>query len=224
MPAVPAVIGAGGAIGSSLIGSNAASSTYDQAQKELQPFRRGAMRNADELSGNSRQLFGQAMPAVQQSLDYYKNLLGANGRKGLYSAVAPAAGTIAENYRGATSSLTKNLRGGERDMGLAELKRQQVGDTARLVSGVQPGAAAALGGMGSGLVGQAQSGFAGAGGIYGGLAGQPVATELGYKAGSDSAGSMGALLARLMSFYPSGGKGKSAQAPPSADRQAMLGW
>lgn len=208
MPA--AAIGAGGALGSTLIGSSAASSTYDQAQKELQPFRRGATGNADELAGNSRQLFSQAMPAVQQSLDYYKNLLGAGGRKGLYAAVAPAAGTIAESYRGATQSLTKNLRGGERDMGLAELKRQQVGDTARLVSGVQPGAAAALGSMGGSLVGEAQSGFARAGGIYGGLAGQPNATALALRSGSDSASSMGALLARLMSLY--GGGGKTAKA------------
>lgn len=122
------------------------------------------------LSGQGESLFNVGFPAYTEAINYYRILLGKGGRSAAQAAVAPSAEGIAQAYEGAKTSVgTGYLRGGAKDAAIADLTRAQSGDTARLVAGVQPGAASAL--VGAGLAGTqaGQQGEAAGASAYGGL-------------------------------------------------------
>lgn len=206
MPAVPAIIMGGAAIGSSLIGKKAAENSAEAASKrspeEMALFKaQTGLANQEQAQG--QQLFGTAMPAIQNTLRYYQTLLGGN-RTARMGAVSGEAQDTAAAYSGANKALSRSgLRGGELVAQKAENERAKAGQIARLVTGVRPQAAAATAGQAQGLLG-ASSGFnAGAGNIFAGLLGNSTGNRLqgnavGREAGSALTGQLGKLFANIM--------------------------
>lgn len=212
MPAVPALIAAGGSLGAGYMGMRAANSTA-RTMGQRSPEELALMRQQTSFSkGMQRQgqeLFATAMPGVRQTLDYYGTLLSGN-RGAQMAAVAPEAESIADVYKGADRDVASRLVGGERDQALAESKRAKAGQISRLISGVRPGAAAATGGMAAGLLGPAgsmmQGGAAASAGLLENMTGNRlIANQMGQEAGANTARNIGQLIARLMGSFSGGG-------------------
>lgn len=82
-----------------------------------------------------------------QVQNYWSALLGGDRAK-MQSATAPQRQAIADTYRGGRRSLDRsNVRGPQRQKAEAEMARQETGQLAGLVQGVQPMAAQELGAM-----------------------------------------------------------------------------
>ncbi len=132
--AIPAIIGAAGSIGGSLLSKNPGGASDAQAQA-------AAATGANFQTG--QQLTGQAMPHLQAGLGYYRDLL--SGRSRQQAATAPAASNINQAFQGAQANVERGfLRGGEKDKAVADLNRDKVNNISRLYAGVQPAAASAL--------------------------------------------------------------------------------
>lgn len=222
MPAIPAIISGGAAIGASLIGSKMGKSAADAAMQRT-PAEQGAFDANTKLAGGqvqqSNQMFATAMPAVRNSLNYYQTLLGGN-RAARMGAVAPEAESVSGAYRGAETALKRNyVQGGQRDMALAENSRARAGDIARLTTGVRPGAAAASAGIAQNLIPAAQRGYGTAAGIYGGQVNNEMQNrQYGDQAGSRTSANFGRLFAQILAL--TGGRnggvsGKSSGGPMS---------
>lgn len=207
MPAVPALIMAGGAIGSAYLSKKAA----DKAQ-ELSPAEQQAQRSSQQLSdltaGQGRQMFNTAMPAVSNTLRYYQTLLSGN-KSARYAATAPEAESVAGAYQGANEAIGRSyLRGGERDQAIAENARARAGDIARLTTGVRPMAAQGTMGVANTLLPTAAGSFGTAAGINQGLIGAGFQNRLlGQQVGAQQGMNWGQLVARLMSIYGQKGPG-----------------
>lgn len=202
----------GSALVSTVLGNKSASDTADKLSQRT-PEELALIKSQTGLADQQRQqgadLFGSAMPAVKNTLSYYQTLLSGN-RSARMAAASPEAQDTAAAYQGADLAARRNnLTGGQRDQALADNNKAKAGAVARLVTGVRPAAAAALGGLGTNLVGASTSANASAGNIYGNLIGQDQqnrqqAGYLGLQQGNKTASSIGALVANLMA-----GPGKS---------------
>lgn len=231
IPLLTAGIGAGGMIGSSLIGSKA-SHDASQAAQQRSPEEMALMKSqtglADTQNRQSQQLFGTAMPAVNNTLRYYSTLLSGN-RGARMAAVSPEAEDVSNAYAGADASLKRsNVRGGERVAQLAENSRAKAGQIARLTTGVRPMAANAMGSMGMGLVGAGDRSAAGANAGYSGLVSNSTNNRqqgnlIGLSAGQNLTGQLGKLFANIMGQGKSGsGGGGSWWAGPSGGGDSVL--
>jgi hypothetical protein len=210
MPAVPAIIGAGGAIGSSLIGSHAASEAMKLTPEERRAYD-AQSGLADQMKSQGTKLFGTAMPALQNTLSYYQTLMGRGGRSAADALTAPARENVSSVYKGAARGLVKSgVQGGARDTALADLNREKAGQMSRLVTGVQGNAAQAQGGLAGNLIGSAGGFESGAGSLYGNMGDVAGKNKrLGLETGGKTASGFGGLMAQLMNIY-GGSKGKGA--------------
>lgn len=212
MPAVPAIIMGGSAIGSALLGKKASNDAAEAASKRS-PEELALMKSqtglADQQTRQGSQLFGAAMPGISSTLRYYQSLL-SGGRGARVAATSSEAGDVASAYEGANASLARsNVRGGELVQQQAENARAKAGQISRLVTGVRPQAASALGGMSGGLVGAAQGSQGQAGGIYGSLTGNATQNRqqgnlIGMQTGANLTGTLGKLFANIMNQGKSG--------------------
>lgn len=157
MPAVPALIMAGGSVVSSVVSAkaqkNAQKAAAQRSPEEL-AYMNSQTQLGDQFRRQGSQLFGTAMPQLQSTIDYYRTLLDGS-RAARMNAVSGEAQDTAAAYAGADAAADKNLTGGEREQAKAENARARAGQIARLVTGVRPQAAEALGSLGTNLVGQA---------------------------------------------------------------------
>jgi len=203
-PAMPWIIKGGSLLGGWLAGRKAQSSAQQRSPEEAAALS-GATNAASGLTRQGQTLTSAGLPAAQQSLSYYGTLLRGN-RAAQAQATAAPRGAITDTYRGAERSLERSgLRGAGRDQAIADLNRDRAGSISSLVTGVQPGAAAALMQGGTNLISEGNAAFGNAGSIYGGLLGQGFANrkyarEEGEKTGS----SIGSFLFDILS----GGFGK----------------
>ena len=95
---------------------------------------------------------GGGQSALNPALNYYQSLLA--GGPQAQQAVAPAAQQISQVYGQQQQNIQNSLpQGGERNLALAQLPIQRAGQIASLYQGVQPAAAQALSGIGTGLLG-----------------------------------------------------------------------
>lgn len=209
MPAVPAIISGGAAIGSSLIGGmfgKKAANTAMQKTPEEQAAFNANTKLATQQTQQGNEMFNTAMPAVRQGLNYYGTLLGGN-RAARMGAMAPEAESIGSAYSGANTAIGKGyLQGGARDQALAENARSRAGQIARLTTGVRPMAAQGMAGMAAGLIPGAQRAYGSAAGIYGGQGNSEMANrDMGNKVGTQTSGNFGRLFAQLMNITGKGG-------------------
>ena len=170
-PAIPWIIKGGAALGGALLGKKAQSNAQQRSPEELAALS-GAQGAAGALSRQGSMLTQAGMPAVGQATNYYQTLLRGN-RGAMAQATAGPRAQITDVYRGADRGLERSgVRGAARDVASSELNRERASSIASLTTGVQPMAAAALGGLGSNLVGQGTSALSGGGSIYSSLLGQ----------------------------------------------------
>lgn len=226
MPAIPAIISGGAAIGSSLIGGmmgkKAASTAMEKTPQELAAFDANT-KLAGQQTRQGNEMFNTAMPAVRNSLNYYGTLLGGN-RAARVGAVAPEAESVSGAYEGANKAIGRSyISGGVKDQALAENARAKAGQIARLTTGVRPMAAQGMAQIAGSLIPQAEDRYRGASGIYGQQGNSEMANrKIGSDAGTQTSGNFGRLFAQILNitgkgksggggFYPTGGGGGSSQ-------------
>ena len=206
----------GGSIGSSLIGGKMAKSAQQAAMRRSPEETRlmGAQTDLlQQLTGQGRTLFSNAMPALGAATGYQQRVLGGD-RATLADLVAPDARRVRDLYGGAEAGVRATARGGERDLALSRLSRDRTGALAGLTTGLRGQAAGALGQLGYGQLYPAMTAGGAAVGGYGGLLSQSQqnrqqAFGYGQQTGGQFGGTMGALLADLLSYYATRGKAPS---------------
>lgn len=120
----------------------------------------------DALSQQGAATYGMGRAALGGATNYYQRLLGGD-KSQLAQAVAPERAALTDTYRGAERGLDRTgAQGAARDIASADLNRDRAGKIGALVSGVRPGAAAALGNLGQAGVQMGIGATQGAGGIY----------------------------------------------------------
>lgn len=204
---IPALISAGGAIGGSLLGRKSVQGATQRSPEELAALQ-GQTGAANALTQQSGQLSAFGMPLLKQAGGYFSKLAGGN-RGVMTQALSPEISSINDVYGGTARTLSRFLRGPEKDVQLAESERERAGQIGRLFGGARIGANTALGGMGEGATGAAASGFGGAGGIFGGQAALGQANRFGGAELERSVGSdFGGLIFNLLKNW--GQKGGSS--------------
>jgi len=166
----------------------------------------GASGAAGSLTSAAQPLIGQGTSNLGQAGSYYSTLL-RGGRASMAEATAGPRAAITDVYRGAERGLEhSNVRGAARDVASADLNRQRASQLSSLVTGVQPGAAAGLAGIGGSQVG-AGAGLAQAGGsIYGGLLNSGFQNRIyGREQGQEFGAGMGGLIFDLLRGIKRGG-------------------
>lgn len=150
--AVPFAIKAGTMIGGSLLGkklsgpSKAQSTAMQGTQQAGQQL--GSMVPGLMKTGN--QLVGQGQGYLGNAGDYYNRIL--SNKFSAQQALAPEMANALEYYRGAAGKTGRNLRGGTRDLALAELDRSKVGTLAGMLPAARQQAAAGASAIGSDLL------------------------------------------------------------------------
>jgi hypothetical protein len=220
MPAIPALITAGGYLGGQFMANKAASSAQKNAMQRT-PEELGLIRSqtatSDALRKQGGELFQTAMPGVQSSLNYYQTLLNGN-RQARTNAVAPEAGDQAQAFQGSEGAIKRNLTGGERDQALAENARQRAGAISRLTTGVRPAAASGIAGLAPGLINSGTSAEGGSANIVGNLLGNETsnrqdANAYGFQAGQNTAAGIGALVSQILGTFGKGNKSNLVSRP-----------
>ena len=196
IPMIPSLIGAGGAIGASLLGGRAG-----RSQEEL------ATRQQEQQNLIQQQQLAMGRRAWTPAFDYWNDIMKGGHAANL--ALGPESQAIRGGFDVAQRNIEQNLpRGGERNLSLAQLetekygrlgnlptiaRRQAAGSLAQL-SGIPFGVGSAAGAQASGLagnllnygLGQQQNALSGAIGI--GELLYKIANKFGQKGGGGGGG------------------------------------
>jgi hypothetical protein len=212
-------IGQAGAQGAGLIGGIYASRAAQNAALQRSPEELAALKGATGAAGSLGQtgtsMLNEAQPYIAQPASYYQTLLRGS-RGAMANAVAPARAALQESYRGEQAKLANSgIRGAARDQLQGNLDRQQAGQVSALTTGVQPGAASALAGVGGQLQQTAAPLLGQAGNIYQQLLSQGAANRTqAMKEGTDTGQSAGKLIADLGTTLFGGGKKTAGTTTP----------
>ena len=207
VPLIPSLIGAGGAVGASLLAGRAG-----RSQRDL------ATRQQEQQNLIQQQQLAMGRQAWNPAFNYWNAIM--QGGQAANVALGPEAQAIRGGFGTAQRNIEENLpRGGERNLGLAQLeiekygrlgnlptiaRRQAAGSLAQL-SGIPFGVASAAGGQATSLAGnllnygvnQQQQALGGAQGI-------------------------GELLYRIANKVGGGGGGSNNNNPPFSDIGGFL--
>jgi hypothetical protein len=169
---IPAIIGAGATIGSSLLSRQGQTSD----QKAASVAQTGAMNSQSALARQTtdfaRRQYSLAEPAYSKALQYYTGASGAGGNAALQQSLVPQYRQIGDIYSGAQKGLAAGTaRGATRDVQSAELNRQRVGQTADITAAARTNAVGKLADMGSSGVAGSAGMNASASGMFGESAG-----------------------------------------------------
>ena len=216
IPFIPAIVGGVSAIS----GGKASTASAMERSPEEQAALTGGQQAGTALAGMGKGLYGtgtgmvaQGQATLQRPTSYYQRLLSGN-RALMSQAVSAPRGAISDVYRGAERNLERGgVRGAQRDVARGELGRERAGAISSLITGVQPGAAAALTdigqtqtGQGAGIAGQGISATQGAGNIYANLLGQGAQNRQYARGEGEKFGAgFGGLIFDLLSGARSGG-------------------
>jgi len=194
MPAVGPLIMAGGMLGSTAIGSLAANSAAKAAAQRT-PEEQGLF---EQSRRQGLQMFGAAMPRISSTLDYYQTLLSGD-RQARLAAAAPEAEDVSSAYQGADAAVRRQLTGGERQQALAENARQRAGQIARLVTGQRQVGAQGIASLAPNLAVAGTSGTQGL--LTNEMYNRMQANQIGLGVGSNTAQSLGSLIAMLAPIF-----------------------
>jgi hypothetical protein len=156
MPFIPAI---GSAIGGIFGGKKATAAAQKRSPEEATALA-GGQAAGTALAGQGAGLYGtgtgmvrQGETTLAQPTSYYQRLLSGNRALASQAVAAPRA-AISDVYRGAERNLEQGgVRGAARDVAKGEIARSRASQISGLITGVQPGAASALTGIGQGQVG-----------------------------------------------------------------------
>lgn len=217
MPALPWLAKGAGLLGGALFGRK-----QQQGAQQRSPEEQLSLRGAQGAAGNLAQTGAALTQTGQQTqapaTNYYSTLLRGNRAQQSQAVAAPTA-AITDIYQGAERNLERTgVRGAARDVATAELGRERASKIAGLVTGVQPGAAAALTDIGQTQTGQGLGASSGAASIYGNLLGQGTQNRMYARSEGERAGQgIGGFLFDLISggFGRKKKKGLAGWAPPT---------
>jgi hypothetical protein len=202
---IPALIGAGGGIASSIIGGKAGKAAMKPSPEEAGYLRRQSGL-VDLLKGQAETTFNTGMPAINEAQQYYQTMARGDRSK-MSQAIAPSVAQITQQYRGAEGSINRNLRGAQRQQQQGELRRDRASKLALLTTGQQPAAYDAMNQTGQALIGHSSGSAARGGSILDSMtrnAGDR--RQYGMDVGRDVSKSMGGILADILK-NTGGGKG-----------------
>lgn len=189
---LPSIIGLGGKFGASKLGSGAGKEQLELATQE-QARQRGIQES----------LLAQGRQAWTPAFDYWNAIM--QGGQAANVALGPEAQAIRGGFGTAQRNIEENLpRGGERNLGLAQLEVEKYGQLGNLPTIARRQAAGSL----SQLAGIPYGVSVPAGGQAGGLAGNLLSYGLSQQEQALSgAGGFGEMLYKIMNKIPSlGGK------------------
>lgn len=202
----PSLIGAGGGIIASLLGRKSVQGDIRQSPGERAAT--GAQTTAATgLANTGSQLTGQGMPQIQQAGRYFSTL--ANGNQAAQAqALAPDVENIQRVYGGTAKTLSRFLRGPERDTQMADLERERAGQIGSLFRNSRPQANANLAQFGGASVDAGMGATGQAANIFGSQANRGMedryrGADLSRQAGSD----FGGLIFNMLRMYGKGGGG-----------------
>jgi hypothetical protein len=153
-------IGTGLNLWGAISGSRAANDAAD-IQKQLYQ-QQAAM--ARQLAGLGQSQIATSQPALNKALAYYTNLAAGN-RASINSTLAPDRAQLAETYKGAQRGVeARTAQGPQRDRAIAELMRQQAGQSGLMPFMARGQANEQLAGLGNRGLDRAVTAFAGASG------------------------------------------------------------
>lgn len=160
---------------------------------------------ATDFTGFGRNFLRQAQPGFDRAQSYFTRL-ATGDRATMGAELAPDISAINDVYSGAARSMSRFLRGPEKDVQTAELERERTGKIASLFRDARPNAVARLldfstgqANMGTGLLRSSAS-------IYGGIADRATMNRLGAEQDEADAGeAFGTTLSDLFRFYGGGG-------------------
>jgi len=165
----------------------------------------GQSAQGKQLAGQGTGLFNQGMPQLQQSGKYFSTLAGGN-RAAMTQALSPEIESTNAVYGGATKTLSRFLRGPEKDVQLAETERERAGAIGRLFGQGRTAANANLASVGAGNVGAGMQASGAAGSMFGSVArtSQDAQIEQNKEQMQAGQGFGGLLFNVLKSFTPLG--------------------
>jgi len=141
--AIPAIIGAGGAIAGSLIGSHKTKAQNEALQTQTQIEKFGLQTAQKDIPAGEK--------ALGQSLDYYTPLLTGN-RQAMMEAEGPQISTLAQNYMNAKKQISQFApRGGGTTSTLAQAPFNLADQITQLLEGARTNAASQVANIGSSL-------------------------------------------------------------------------
>ncbi len=228
--ALPIAMGVG-SLASGLFGKKSAKKTEQIASTPTageQAASAGGFKTAGRLGGMGDALYSQGTGSLGRATSYYETLLGRGGRGAMESAVAPAAESITDLYGGVSRNLEgSNVRGGVRDMALAEADREKTGKIARLTAGMQPMAASALGDIGKFQSATGVGATGQAGGLYDALLGKGLSSRslglTGRLHAEDARGQTGGDIGQMLFTLLASGAGKGGSGGGKGYQSAPLG-
>lgn len=158
LPALPAIIGAGGAVAGGLLGRGGGGAgggtSGTVAPPPLSAEEQGLLTKQntliDWLSKSGQDLFGLGLPSLQAAQNFWLPILSGDRSKAL-EVLGPDVDTIAKQYDTARKNILATApRGGAREMVLSQSRTDEAGDVGRLLATARPMAAQALTGIGGG--------------------------------------------------------------------------
>lgn len=181
------------------------------AQKSAQQTQQRAG-TALERTGGA--LTEQGMPQLQQAGKYFSTLAGGN-RAATQQALAPDLANLQSVYGGTQRTLSRFLRGPDRDFQLGELARQRAGATGSLFSAARARGVEGLVSLGQYNTGQGTAATDAAADVGAGLGAQAGLQRQQANAGQEQAGrDAGSLIFQLLQGYKGGGRISGAKLSP----------
>jgi hypothetical protein len=149
------IIGGAASIGGALLKKKSSGSTAQNAMGLPDPFQK-ALERQQQLS---QQLIDQGKPLVSKGaktqtglIDKYYSPLVYGDRAQSNAVLAPAIDDVNQGYKSLIQQAGQGARGGGMGNFLLDVKQKKANDIARLRFGARDSAAAAMGGLGQGLL------------------------------------------------------------------------
>jgi hypothetical protein len=170
-----------------------------------------------------------AKPLTNQATGYFSALAGGDRAK-MTQTLAPDIENVNSVYGGTGRTLRRFLRGPDRDLSLGDLERERAGQVASLFRNNRFAANTTLSSMAGNAIDTSLRANAGAGSLFGGVAGQQASSRLAgadinRQAGADT----GNLIFQLLKSYatkggPSSGGGNSGILGSSQTVPSSTSW
>jgi hypothetical protein len=161
---LPAVIGAGAGIGSSLLANRGGAGRGSLPEASLSPQETGLVESqaelVDDLTETYKRFFGVANPSLEAVMKFWMPILSGD-QTAVGNLLAPEIGMISKQFETARRDIGSFVpRGGGKSAALGRTNLDQAGAVANLIGTARPRAAAALTELG-GAAGQLGLGAAG---------------------------------------------------------------
>lgn len=214
----PLIAQAGG-LAAGIFAGKAATASAQARSPEEQAALAGEQGSAGNLSKTGTSLIDESRPYISQPAGYYQKLLTGD-RAAMAEATAAPRAQLREQGAGSQANLERSgIRGAARDVIGANINRDTASKVSALTTGVQPGAASALGSLGTDVLKTGAPMVGQAGNIYSNLLAQGNANRQYARTEGGKTGDAIGKLAAMAGTVPWGSTTKKKPAVPGAPGQ-----